>query len=157
MPDTLTFTTDVTVDAEDAVDAILGNPAAVTALFDKLDQKDFDDAHLEGLIRAASIEEILTPLVFDAFNVENRISHEQATALLAQHLPETIKLDRDALHEVVYDGHPQIRLALEMLLHWCDWVGGVRSNAFEVAYGRLRERTTEWIFENWSPGPLGEK
>lgn len=149
MPETLTFTTEVTVNVEDAVDALLENPDAITALFDRLDQMSLKGGHLEGLVRAASIEEIVMPLIWDAFAVQDDIDYARAVALLEQHLPETVKIEKR--DRVVYDGHPKIRLALELIHHWCGWVSGSESKAFDLVYERLRERTTEWLFENWVP------
>lgn len=149
----LSCDTTLSLPKNDFTEAVLKNDEALDALFKAI--RDQDD--LAGCAYRCAVTfdvwEVVMPLISEAYreasgdNWDRNVAHAWADALLPKVAPLKLEAaDRRGRRKIVfdYDGPPKVKLALELLWHWCDYIAGDESCALfgtlcELLHKRFKE------------------
>ena len=149
----LSCDTTLSLPKDDFTEAVLGNDDALDALFKAIRDKDDLAGSATRCAVTFDVWEMVMPLISEAYreasgdNWDRNVGHAWADARLPTVTPLKEDATRRSRHKVFvldYDGPPKVKLALELLWHWCDYVAGDESHALfgtlcELLHKRFKE------------------
>lgn len=123
------FDTSLTLSKDNFVDAVLDNEDALDQLFEAMRyDQNLTAKNVCRCALAIDIWEVVTPLLTEAYNETNKDwSKEEGAEWLTAFLPKKAPLRKDVVRRreqwiLDYDGPPKVKLALELLWHWCEYL-----------------------------------